>query len=143
MYLGCFGAGCLIGKITSLPWGVIHTSPFTAIPPMFRGVPLYPIALYLFGATTVLFLLSTLINNKKNYDGQTTLIILGMYAVSCFIIDELQSDYLVYFVFGEFSVNRLISISVFFVTVIGFLYLTPKGTERTDDTVGSLDSKCT
>lgn len=132
MCLGCFGAGCIIGKVTSLPWGVIHTHPLTAIPPMFRGVPLHPVPLYSFSMNIILFFLSFAINKRKKYDGQTTFIVLGLYAISYFFIHGFQSNYLANFIFGTLSVQKLISIFVFLFSVIGFLCVTKKWVSKTN-----------
>ena len=45
--LGCFSAGCCYGKPTSMPWGVVFTSPYAhQLVGTPLGIPLHPTQLY-------------------------------------------------------------------------------------------------
>lgn len=101
--LGCFAVGCCYGKrAPGLPWGVRFTDPAAAV---LSGTPLFdpndpvgalnvlhPTQIYQAGADFLLFLFLLYISRKKVFTGRTSLLFIGLYSISRFVIEFYRGD---------------------------------------------------
>lgn len=91
--LGCFAAGCCYGKPTSLPWGVIFTSPVAA---QIAGTPLqvslHPTQLYEAGAEFLNFLLLLWLGTRPRLRGQLIGAYFVLYGIERGIIEFVRGD---------------------------------------------------
>ena len=87
--LGCLSAGCCYGKPTDLPWAVIYpgASPLAPV-----GQPLHPAPLYEALMLVGLFVLLTLLRQRKRYDGQIFALQLFYYSIGRFLLEMLRGD---------------------------------------------------
>lgn len=91
------------GSITNLPWrmGIIEAGKYIEVHPTF---------LYESLVTFSLFILLTIISNKRKYKGQITLIYLTIYSFSRMIIEGLRVDSLM---LGNMRVSQILSLIIF------------------------------
>ena len=87
--IGCFFAGCCYGKETSLPWGVIFTTPNSLAR---LNVPLHPTQLYDAANALAVFLFLTWKEKRKAFDGQISFLFLLFYSTTRFFIEMLRGD---------------------------------------------------
>ncbi len=111
--LGCFSAGCCYGKPTSLPWGVIFTSPIAnAISDTPLGVRLHPTQLYESLAELANFAILYWLATRKKFEGQVIGLYLFLYGIERFVIEFYRGDAGRGDIMGYISGTQLISIGL-------------------------------
>lgn len=97
-----------------MPWrmGIIDAGKYIEVHPTF---------LYEFLVTFTLFIILTLISNKRKYKGQIALIYLIVYSFVRMIIEGLRTDSLM---LGNMRVSQILSLIIFIVSV--YLYIKKK-----------------
>ncbi len=88
---GCFINGHIIGKETSLPWGLRYAD----------GTVRHPVAIYLGLALLVIFIVLIFLTNKKRFNGETALWFLLLYSFFNFWIVFLKLDRKIYFYLND------------------------------------------
>lgn len=88
----CTLNGCSYGIPTSLPWGVIFTSPDALLPPEFKGIPLHPTQFYELFIDFGIFLYIWSVRKKVDFDGQLFLKYAMLYGVARFFIEFFRGD---------------------------------------------------
>jgi len=121
--LGCLAAGCEFGRVSTLPWTIRYTDPRSAVHPLFLGVPVHPLSLYISLDALVLFLISLWLQKHKRYDGEITFVILALFSISRFLVEFLRSEYNRPPSFGGLDSPQLVSILIFVGSVVGLYTL--------------------
>ena len=83
-----------------------------------KYIEVHPTFLYESIVTFILFIVLSLISNKRKYEGQITLIYLIIYSFARIIIENLRTDSLM---MGNVRISQLLSIIILIVSVILFL----------------------
>lgn len=78
--LGCFLAGCCVGKPTSMPWGLVFPTS-TLIPETLHEVPLHPTQLYALVLFTLLSIVLLWRGPKRRFSGELTLVAIVVFGV--------------------------------------------------------------
>jgi phosphatidylglycerol:prolipoprotein diacylglycerol transferase len=87
--IGCFLAGCCYGKETSLPWGIVFTSPDSLAR---LNVPLHPTQLYEAAGGLIIFFFLNWMAKRKTFEGQIFWLFLLLYSIARFLIEILRDD---------------------------------------------------
>ena len=83
-----------------------------------KYIEVHPTFLYESIATFLIFILLTIISNKRKYKGQITLTYLMLYSFARMIIEGLRTDSLM---LGSIRVSQLLSLIIFLIS--GFIYI--------------------
>lgn len=83
-----------------------------------KYIEVHPTFLYESIATFLIFILLTIISNKRKYKGQITLTYLMLYSFARMIIEGLRTDSLM---LGNIRVSQLLSLIIFLIS--GFIYI--------------------
>jgi len=112
--LGCFMAGCCYGKPANLPWAVTFTNPNSLCP---VRVPVHPTQLYEGFLDLGVFLFLYWFRSRKGYNGQMTLIYLGLAGLVRFVVEFFRSplDYRGPVFFGWMPLTQLLALGLFLV----------------------------
>jgi phosphatidylglycerol:prolipoprotein diacylglycerol transferase len=112
--MGCFMAGCCYGKPTHVPWAVTFSTPNTLCP---LRVPVHPTQLYEGFLDLGVFLFLYWFRKRKAYNGQLTLIYLGLAGLTRFVVEFFRSplDYRGPTFFGWMPLTQLIALGLFLV----------------------------
>lgn len=96
------------GSITNVPWrmGIVEAGKYIEVHPTF---------LYESLVTFSLFILLTVISNKRKYKGQITLIYLTIYSFARMIIEGFRIDSLM---LGNVRISQKLSLIIFIVSII-------------------------
>lgn len=96
------------GRITDLPWrmGIIEAGKYIEVHPTF---------LYESLVTFSLFILLSIISDRRKYRGQLTLIYLMVYSFARMIIEGLRTDSLM---LGNIRISQLLSMVILIITII-------------------------
>lgn len=78
--MGCFLAGCCVGKPTSLPWGLVFPTG-NLIPETLHGVALHPTQLYALALFMVLAIALLWRGPKRRFTGELTLVAIAVFGV--------------------------------------------------------------
>lgn len=99
------------GTKTSLPWrmGIVEAGKYIEVHPTF---------LYESLVTFTLFIILTVISNKRKYKGQITLVYLMVYSFARMIIEGLRTDSLM---FGNIRVSQILSLVIFIVSTVSYI----------------------
>jgi phosphatidylglycerol:prolipoprotein diacylglycerol transferase len=87
--IGCFLAGCCYGKETSLPWGIVFTTPNSLA---LLNVPLHPTQLYEAAGGLIIFFFLNWMAKRKTFEGQIFWLFLLLYSIARFLIEILRDD---------------------------------------------------
>ncbi len=118
--IGCFGAGCCYGKVSSLPWAVTFTDPHSLAP---LGLPLHPVQLYSSLSLFLIFIVLILLRRRKIFHGEVFWSYTFLYGVVRFLMEFWRGDYRGSIFGGALSITQAISILVAGISVIMWLYL--------------------
>lgn len=112
--LGCFSAGCCLGKPTNAWWGVTFTNPIAnELVGTPLGHPLEPTQLFEAAVEFANFVLLTWLLTRKRFDGQVFAAYLVLYGVARYLLEFLRDDPGRGSVFGGFMTGtQLISIGL-------------------------------
>lgn len=83
-----------------------------------KYIEVHPTFLYESIATFLIFILLTIISNKRKYKGQITLTYLMLYSFARMIIEGIRTDSLM---LGSIRVSQLLSLIIFLIS--GFIYI--------------------
>lgn len=99
------------GIETSLPWrmGIIEAGNYIEVHPTF---------LYESLVTFTLFIILTVISNKRKYKGQITLVYLIVYSFARMIIEGLRTDSLM---LGNMRVSQILSLVIFIISIVLYI----------------------
>jgi phosphatidylglycerol:prolipoprotein diacylglycerol transferase len=113
--IGCLLNGCCYGKPTHLPWGIY-----------FPGKPfaLHPTQIYFCLNALAVFLILSVIQRRKRFNGQTFIFYFLLYPFGRFLIEFLRGDS-PRIILGIFTLSQLISAVLFFLAL--GLYSRKKG----------------
>lgn len=98
------------GGPTDLPWGIIVD-----------GVKVHPTFLYESIWCFLLFVFLLFIDNRRKFVGQTFLLYCMLYSLERFFVEWLRTDSLM--LFGIFKQAQVLSVVVFIVALIAYIYL--------------------
>lgn len=123
--LGCFCAGCCFGQHAD------HEAWYTVIFPENSqapsGVPLYPTQLMEAGGELFIFVILVAMRNRKKIVGDVFLLYLTLYSILRITIENFRGDQ----IRGEiFGLPTSMFVSLVFLTIMGSLWLWPKGREK-------------
>jgi len=100
--LGCFSYGCCFGTVCRWPWCLsfprdtyiyeYHTSLGLLPADGASTAPIHPLQLYFAGAGLLLTLIGFRLHRRRRYDGQVTLVILLVYALSAAGLELFRAD---------------------------------------------------
>lgn len=95
-----------------MPWrmGIIDAGKYIEVHPTF---------LYEFLVTFTLFIILTLISNKRKYKGQIALVYLIVYSFARMIIEGLRTDSLM---LGNMRISQVLSLIIFMVSIFLFFW---------------------
>jgi len=128
--IGCFFAGCCHGAPTTLPWGFTYTDPKSSAPLYVR---MHPTQLYSSALLFAIFLLLFFVLQKKlRKPGQMVAAYLMLMSAERFFVDFLRGDRVDVpsVAGGFFSLDQLVALLIFAVSIIFFLGATIIGTRR-------------
>ena len=110
--IGCLLGGCCFGSPTDLPWGVIMEKD--------RALGhLHPVQLYEFIFLVILFIALWAKRLRKSYDGQITVLFVGIYCIGRYILEFWRGDLIRgYLIEDILSTSQFISL-LFLPIVIG------------------------
>ncbi len=98
--IGCLMAGCCYGKICTLPWAITYPlgHPTNPYPNQFQNSPpeiltVHPTPVYAFLSCMFMWFVSVQINRRKSFHGQTSGVLLIMYAVYRYLIEFVRGDF--------------------------------------------------
>ena len=126
--LGCFLAGCCYGRTTDAWYGVVF--PEGCLAP--AGVKLIPTQLIMAAGDFVIFVLLSLVNNKKKHSGLVASCYLMFYSIGRFIIEFLRNDYRGSV--GFLSTSQFIAIWTFALGMVATIIIIKKCPEDTNIT---------
>jgi phosphatidylglycerol:prolipoprotein diacylglycerol transferase len=104
--LGCFFAGCRLGKLYDLPWAVSLIQPESIIS---RGAPLQPAHLYAALNSLLIFSILLLLRRYKKFDGQLLWVCVLLYGIAGLLIGIFHNDYQGYYVYGVVPVSQILA----------------------------------
>ena len=104
--LGCFFAGCRLGKLYDLPWAVSLIQSESIIS---RGAPLQPAHLYTAINSLLIFSILLLLRRYKKFDGQLLWVCVLLYGIAGFLIGIFHSDYQGHYVYGVVPVSQILA----------------------------------
>ena len=120
--IGCLSAGCCYGKPCKLPWAIKFTNP-DSLAPLNRY--LHPTEIYhSISNLTIFLILMFMFNKKRKFNGQITCLYGIFYSIGRFIIEFFRGDPRGYV--WIFSTSQFISIIVFSISLIAYVYLSKK-----------------
>lgn len=90
---GCLLSGDIYGSVTTLPWGITHSNPRSAVPDVFQDVPLHPVAVYMGLSCLVAYALSNYLNRSGGTPGRTWSGAMCFYSATYFLADYFRPDY--------------------------------------------------
>jgi phosphatidylglycerol:prolipoprotein diacylglycerol transferase len=105
------------GIETDLPWGVV-----------IDGVSYHPTFLYESLWCVLLFVFLQIIDNRRQFVGQTFLLYAILYSVERFFVEWLRTDSLI--VFGFLKQAMLLSGIVIVVSIVAYVYLSKKNKRK-------------
>ncbi|MDE2489890.1 MAG: prolipoprotein diacylglyceryl transferase [Elusimicrobia bacterium] len=113
--IGCLMAGCCYGRPTTMPWGIVFTSPESSVLPSLRGVPLHPTEIYHSLADALIAFLVWRFGLSRVRDGRwrrgsAFLLYVALYAVGRFIVEFYRGDPRGGFYFG-LSPSQLVAVA--------------------------------
>lgn len=120
--IGCIGAGCCYGKPTDFPIHLIFNNPASDAAQYYQGIPLHATQIYDMLNATFDFIIIHLVDKRKKFTGQITLLFFMIYAFNRFLIEFLRgdTDRGTYFG-GIISTSQIVGICIWI--VCGSLYL--------------------
>ena len=111
--IGCFLAGCCVGRPTDLPWGC----RFLTFPNETR----HPTQLYLTFSLLFVFFTARYVYKKKYPPGITSFYALGMYALLRYFVEQLRIDSVA--VWGAVTLSQLTMLSIFLFCIFMLLII--------------------
>ena len=127
--IGCFFNGCCFGNPTDTFWGMIFP-PNSMAGWVFPATHLWPTQLFSSAAGFVMLIIVLLVERKSSFAGFTFWISLMLYSVWRFLIDFIRyyEDSMIFMTIGKtsFSRNQFLSVCLFVIALIWFLYLKRK-----------------
>lgn len=92
--IGCFSASCCYGRISSLPWAVTFTNPYSH---ELTGVPLnlalHPVQLYEAGLNFLNFFILWILFKRKTFDGQVFSFYIINYSIIRYFTEFYRGDH--------------------------------------------------
>lgn len=122
--IGCFFAGCCHGAPTNVPWAVTFTHPESLA---VKGVPLHPVQLYDSAGELAIFFLLLTLRKSKRFDGELIFTYGILYSILRFTVEFLRGDATKVMVSGILSIAQIISIGLFFVSLVMYEISRRKG----------------
>jgi phosphatidylglycerol:prolipoprotein diacylglycerol transferase len=127
--LGCFLAGCRLGKLYYFPWAV-SLIPSESI--ISRGVPLQPAHLYTALNSLLIFSILLLLRRYKKFDGQLLWVCVLLYGIAGLLIGIFHSDYQGTYAYGIVSVSQILA-GLMVVTAVFMLIYRGRKTARIEE----------
>lgn len=91
--VACLLTGCCYGKPTDLPWAITFTDPASTAYYYFPNLPLHPVQIYSMIHAMLLFVLvNWFYRRKRQYPGQTTLVLAMGWALPRALIEFFRGD---------------------------------------------------
>lgn len=90
--VGCIGAGCCYGKPTDFFLHLVFHNPASDAGSDFPGQALHATQIYDMLNATIVFIVIHLVDRRKKFEGQVTLLFLMLYAFFRFWIEFLRGD---------------------------------------------------
>jgi len=119
--IGCLLVGDDQGSPWDGPWAItFQAKPDSLIPPELFGVPLHPSQIYLSLMNVAIFVITASVLRKRRFIGQTTTLVMMLYAVGRFSIEFTRGDDAARGIYGMFSTSQWASL--FTVAVAAFWY---------------------
>jgi len=126
--LGCLSAGCCYGKPCNLPWAIKFTNEEALAP---KNIYLHPTEIYHALANLTIFFILFFYYKKgnKKFDGEIALLYGMLYSIGRFIIEFYRGDYRGHI--WIFSIPQIISIIIFWISLIIYFIKRRKSNEKT------------
>ena len=130
--VGCIGAGCCYGKPTDFFIHLVFLSPASDAGSDFPGVALHATQIYDMLNALIVFVVIHLIDRRKKFEGQVTLMFFVLYAFFRFWIEFLRGDVDrgVYFD-GRISTSQITSLVIIAVGMALYRHLKKRGVAAT------------
>ncbi len=133
--LGCFMTGCCHGRACDLPWAVHFPVEHAT-----SGIGVHPTQLYESALNFVLYAALAWLYRQKQFDGQIFAIYLMAYAPVRALVEYFRGDYAPEKFTGWLSPGQLVSVGIFAVGVLFFVWFKSHANKRPKSNVPKVQS---